>query len=102
MAKWSDWVNIKDKELMKRHLRHLGIYRIRTVTPSGKPIPIKRLVGVDTLGIIYIGCSGYSAHRSIGNRIREFRRGDHSGGKAYIRAKKSSKECRHFRGIVLR
>ena len=88
MSHWSAWETIENGKLPKGSFNHLGIYQIRAVTSDGGPIPIHRLVGVDPLGVLYIGRSGYNPDRSIANRIGEFIRGkNHSGGKTYARAK---------------
>jgi len=99
MSDWSDWVSIEIAKSRKGPFNCLGIYQIRAVTSSGKPIPVSRLVGVDPIGILYIGRSGFSSGRSIANRIGEFVRQQHSGGITYATAKevldKSSAYSRH-------
>lgn len=87
MPDWSDWVSIEVAKSRKGPFNCLGIYQIRAVTSSGKPIPVCRLVGVDPLGTVYIGRSGFASGRSIANRIGEFVRQQHSGGVTYARAK---------------
>lgn len=85
---WSELVNIEDAKKKKGPFNNrLGIYQICVVTSSGQPIPICRLAGVDKLGVLYIGRSGYNANRSIANRIREFSQQKHSGGITYTKAK---------------
>ncbi len=87
MSDWSSWISIEKAKVKKGRYNCLGIYQIRVVTPYSKPIPVCRLVGVDPLGILYIGRSGFSAGRSVANRIGEFVRQQHSGGITYTGAK---------------
>jgi len=88
MSNWSDWVPIEIAKSKTGPFNYLGIYQIGAVMPTGKPIPIHRLVGVDRSGVLYIGRSGHALRRSIANRIGEFDDGKrHSGGATYARAK---------------
>lgn len=58
-----------------------GVYRIRAFDSQGNPIPVRRLNGVDPLGILHIGQSV-----KLGVRVRSFRqaaeglRGPHHAG----------------------
>lgn len=66
--KWSSDYPLFDT---KHHLEVSGmpgVYRIRAFTEQGKPLPIPRLGGVDSLGILHIGKS-----KNLGRRIRMFR-----------------------------
>lgn len=87
MPRWTKWAYIEKTQAKKGAFDRLGIYQIRAVTPAGNPIPVPRLAGVDKQGILYAGRSGYLAHRSVPNRIREFVHEHHSGGITYARAK---------------
>jgi hypothetical protein len=101
MSNWTDWVTIETAKSKKGPFNHLGIYQIRAVTPTGEPIPINRFVGIDLLGILYIGRSGYTSNRSIANRIGEFVRQQHSGGDTYARAKQVLEREPQFSGHLL-
>jgi hypothetical protein len=71
--------------------RAFGVYCIRIVAQSKKPIPIKRIGGIDRSGQIYIGRSGLSNQsnrRTIANRLYEFQGPNHSGGQLYRKMKK--------------
>jgi hypothetical protein len=90
MNKWAEWVDIDQAQLNQGPFNHYGIYQIGIVDSKGAAIWVNRLAGVDKLGIIYIGRSGYkqqNSNRTIANRIREFVRQQHSGGKTYAKAK---------------
>ncbi len=101
MSKWSSWVKIEEAKSKKGRFNQLGIYQIRVVSSSGEPIAVSRLVGVDPLGIVYIGRSGYDANRSIATRIGEFVKQHHSGGMTYARAKRILKKEPRFSGHCL-
>lgn len=99
MGKWSDWVEIELAKSSSGPFDNFGIYQIRAVAPSNEPIPICRLVGIDSLGILYVGRSGYRYQRSkrtIANRIREFVRQQHSGGITYASARKVLQQSPKF------
>ena len=99
MSRWSDWIDIELAKSRHGPLNDFGIYQIRAVTPSGEPIPISRIVGVDSSGIVYMGRSGYRHQRSkrtVANRIREFLRRRHSGGVTYARAKETLQRASQF------
>ena len=104
MSNWADWVSIETAKSKRGPFNHLGIYQIRAVTPAGESIPIHRLVGIDSSGILYIGRSGYNSNRSIANRIGEFVRQQHSGrqkhsgGVTYARAKPILERAPQFSG----
>ena len=88
----------------EKRFKGFGVYVIRAVTNEGKPISIKRLGGVDPDGILYIGRSGFesrSPSRTIGNRLGEFLRGQHSGGKTYERARGILNANKEFSGHSL-
>ncbi len=69
-----------------------GIYRVHIAHPSGGPIPIPRIGGVDSDGILYIGRSGVTTNKSdcsLRSRLRnDFLRpyGSHSGDWTYRKA----------------
>jgi hypothetical protein len=99
MDRWSDWIDIELAKSQHGLLSDFGVYQIRVVTPSGEPISISRMVGVDSLGILYVGRSGYRHQRSkrtVANRIREFLRQQHSGGVTYARAKDTLQRASQF------
>lgn len=92
MNNWIGWLDIPQKPwkyLNEEEKEPYGIYKIRMVDPGGKPVPIRRFIGVDEEGIIYIGRSGFSdakSNRSIAKKISEFWIGSHSGGETYRQA----------------
>ena len=88
MNRWTKWINVDIAKTRNGPFDALGIYQIRAVNRSGKAIPISRLAGVDPVGLLYVGRSGYKYPRTIANRIREFLSQHHSGGTTYIQAKK--------------
>ena len=101
MSNWTDWVEIESAKSRRGPLNDFGIYQIRVVEPSGGPISIGRLAGVDSLGILYVGRSGcrhQQTDRTIANRIREFLQRAHSGGITYVRAKKTLQRVPRFSG----
>lgn len=69
MSRWSDWIDIELAKSRQGPLNDFGVYQIRAVTLSGEPIPISRIVGVDSSGILYVGRSGYRHQRSVLLRI---------------------------------
>lgn len=99
MSTWTDWIDIERAELKQGPLNDFGVYEIRAVNSKGQPIPISRLVGVDRLGCLYVGRSGFrhqKTRRTIANRIKEFLRGPHSGGTTYARAKTTLQQGQKF------
>lgn len=101
MSGWTDWIDIDFAESKEGPLNDFGVYEIRAVDSKGQPVPIKRLVGVDMLGRLYVGRSGFShqkTKRTIANRIREFLRGRHSGGVTYARAREILQQTQKFSG----
>jgi hypothetical protein len=90
MSKWSKWVDIESAKSKTGSFNDFGVYEVRAVNQSNSPIPINRFIGIDPLGILYIGRSGYggkNSARTIANRIREFLQRQHSGGVTYAKAK---------------
>ena len=99
MTKWSDWMDVDLAGKQNGSLDDFGVYQIRAVNKSGNPIPIGRLAGVDPLGILYVGRSGFrrqKTNRTVANRVREFVRQAHSGGITYARANKILKQVPQF------
>lgn len=88
MCNWTEWVFIDNNNpILPDSFNNFGIYQIGMVNTSDRPIPIGRLAQIDKSGIIYIGRSGLDKKRTIAKRIKEFLRGNHSGGKRYARAR---------------
>lgn len=90
MDNWTEWFDRETATDLRGPLNFFGIYQVQIVGSSGKPLRISRLCGVDSEGTIYYGRSGLqhkSSHRTIANRINEFFKGQHSGGKTYARIK---------------
>ncbi|MFN0193820.1 MAG: hypothetical protein ACKVP5_17910 [Aestuariivirga sp.] len=100
MVKWSKWIPIEDATARNgRFAGMFGLYQIRAVSRSAKPIPIARLVGVDKQGLLYLGRSGHqkrSSSRTIPNRLKEFVKQHHSGGKTYARAARIMRRLEKF------
>ena len=87
MEDWSDWIAIASARARHGPFAFHGIYQVRCTDRSGAPLPIHRLVGVDKTGLLYIGRSGLpsrSERRTVANRLDEFMRQEHSGGKTYV------------------
>jgi hypothetical protein len=78
LGNWGEWHNIENIYHDIDVLHRQGLYQIRMVNPSNKPLPIPRLAGVDESGIIYIGKSV-----ELRTRIENFYCGRHSGGGMY-------------------
>ena len=83
MPKWRKWQPIDSVYMNMALLGQPGIYKIRMVDKDGKPIPINRIGGIDLEGIIYIGQSV-----RLRERIEDFIRGSHSGGRTYKKMRK--------------
>lgn len=81
MPKWRKWQAIDSVYSNIGLLGKKGIYQIRMVDRENKPIPISRLVGTDSEGIVYIGKS-----IRLRPRIEDFLGGRHSGGGTYFLA----------------
>jgi hypothetical protein len=64
---WSDYKKFVDVDWRKIPTNP-GVYYIRCVNESGKPINIQRLGGVDKEGIVYVGETG----NSLRKRLRDF------------------------------
>jgi hypothetical protein len=79
MPKWRKWQVIDSVYSNIGLLGKKGIYQIRMVDRENKPIPISRLVGTDSEGIVYIGKS-----IRLRPRIEDFLGGRHSGGGTYF------------------
>lgn len=66
--------------------RKPGVYRIRALLPSGEPMRISRVGGIDDLGVLHIGKSSH-----LGRRIRTFRQASeglkaaHHAGKEFYK-----------------
>jgi hypothetical protein len=90
MSEWMPWYDSKEAKSSRGSLNDFGIYQIRMVNSSGKPLQIERFCAVDAEGLIYFGRSGFrrqKTNRTIANRIREFLQQQHSGGITYARVK---------------
>jgi hypothetical protein len=104
MGRWSRWLDAELAKLRTGRFNDFGIYQIRIVTPSGKPIQICRIGGIDQTGIIYIGRSGYrlgKTNRTVANRIQEFIKEQHSGGCTYAKAKSVLQKMPQYKGHLL-
>jgi hypothetical protein len=64
---WSDYRKFVDVEWRKIPTNP-GVYYIRYVNESGKPVSVQRLGGVDKEGIVYVGETG----NSLRKRLRDF------------------------------
>jgi hypothetical protein len=81
---WQEWFELVETTAWPYEL--YGIYRVRITNPEGIPIPISRIGGIDPDGIMNIGRSGFrtsKTNRSLGQRLREFWYGNHSGAYTY-------------------
>lgn len=92
MSRWTNWYDIQQARSSHGPLAdRYGLYRIRIVIASKgrqpRRVPIRRLVGVDSDGVIYIGRSGVrrNGQRDIANRVNEFLHQQHSAGVRYNR-----------------
>jgi len=104
MEDWSPWFALDEAEALHGPFAFHGIYQIRCTNPTGSPIPIPRLVGADNRGILYIGRSGLpskSPDRTVANRLAEFSRYQHSGGKTYLLASLVMSQAQLFRDYSL-
>lgn len=59
-------------------IRSHAVYQVRLTDAKGQPLPIGRLGGIDTGGILYIGKSD-----NLSRRLTNWERGPHSGGETY-------------------
>lgn len=103
MENWTAWLSCESAKDAGGPLNIFGVYQIR-IASSDEPFSIARLCAVDREGTIYYGRSGLqnqSSHRTIANRIKEFLRGQHSGGKTYARIKARLGDLPQFRGYRL-
>lgn len=101
MGRWTRWMSIEEAKERNGKLKEYGLYQIRAVKPSGKPIPIPRMRMSDRDGILYIGRSGLkrkSPVRTLANRIREFENKQHSGGITYADAASRLKGVPRYAG----
>lgn len=105
MGRWSKWIPIDEAAAPGgRFASKFGLYQIRAVGRSGRPLRIPRLAAVDASGLLYIGRSGHkgrSPNRTIANRLREFLKEHHSGGKTYAKAAAVLRRMGRFSGHVL-
>lgn len=104
MGRWAKWMGIEEAKERNGKLKEYGLYQIRAVKPSGKPISIPRMRMTDPDGILYIGRSGLkgmSPARTLANRIREFENEQHSGGITYFRAASRLKGVPRYAGHQL-
>jgi len=74
-----------------------GVYKIYSLDKNDKPRPINRLLGTDTTGVLYIGCSqDRSLHERLADGIKAFspvyKSCPHSGGKKYTSMPKVQSE----------
>ena len=51
---WTEWMGFGEEELMDIPKKR-GVYQFRCVDQKGIPVPIQRLIGKDSGGIVYIG-----------------------------------------------
>jgi hypothetical protein len=90
VGQWSEWVDIDRACATTGNFGDYGIYEVRLFIPrTNTPATIFRFVGVDTLGLIYIGRSGFRRKgrgRTIANRLREWITQQHSGANTYAKA----------------
>ncbi len=90
MIEWTTWYDSEEATASNSSLNNFGIYQIRIVNPTGDPLHINRFCSADTNGLIYFGRSGFrhqKTNRTIANRIQEFIRRKHSGGRTYSKIK---------------
>lgn len=92
MARWSKWQAIDSIYHNIDLLDKKGLYEIRVVDKENKPLPIHRIGGIDSDGIIYIGKS-----IQLRQRIEAFYGGRHSGGGMYCLAYRRLKRCEPYR-----
>ncbi len=64
MAGWTEWQPLSDL-YDDDATRRSGVYEIRFVNSKGKPIPVRRLGGIDEEGLYYIGQTGISFRRRL-------------------------------------
>ena len=86
ILKWSQDYPVFNNTYNLKMRNKAGVYRIRAFKEHGKPFPIHRLGGVDSLGILHIGKS-----KNLKNRINFFRQSSegkndshHAGYEFYI------------------
>lgn len=96
MPRWGQWQAIESVRYNIDLLRRMGLYQIRMVDEQNNPIPIPRVAGVDTEGIIYMGKSV-----RLRARIEDFSRGNHSGGGMYFLIYRRLMKYEPYRGHSL-
>lgn len=65
---WSAWHRISELKVHPAASCGVGVYQVRAANENHTPIPIQRACGIDTEGILYIGC-GSLLHR-IGRLLK--------------------------------
>ena len=99
MTSVTNWVPIDASIRSRKEMAELGVYRIRAVDQLGNAIPIDRIAGIDSEGILYIGRSGFfPGRRTVAIRLAEFQKGKHSGSTTYNRVKATWESCTLYKG----
>lgn len=55
---WSEWCRFSEFKSNPCEGLREGVYQVRAVLANGNPVLIHRACGVDTMGLLYIGCGG--------------------------------------------
>jgi hypothetical protein len=69
---WTRWCELSDGHLSEHWSASPGVYRIRLLDSNGRPVEIRRILGVDTDGIIYIGMAARGRDGGLSNRLWGF------------------------------
>ena len=68
---WTNWYDIT-KENIDQNDESAGAYYIRAVSLRNKPIPVRRIIGCDPKGTLYIGMTGRRKNAGLLNRLWGF------------------------------
>ena len=86
MARWSSWRKLEGPDDLNALTGRYGVYRIRVVKRTGKPIPIQRMGECDDQGLIYFG------QGNLKNRVGGFWNWNTKGSDYYWRMWKHLEE----------
>ncbi len=66
---WTNWRDLTPDNLNKNWIQSAGVYYIRVVSRLGRPSRIRRILGHDPEGTLYIGMAGTGSDGGLCNRL---------------------------------